>query len=199
MKKMELKRMLRPSSTATAAVISWLKASGVQRADIQDDGEWLNFVATIAQAESMMDTKFALYQNDNKKTLIKTRTLHYSLPKELLRYIDMIQPTTRFAQIKPERNQIYDKQVVGAVGAALNVTACNSTITPTCLRDLYNIKGFTPSSDPEESGFIGVSGFLEQYAQFGDLAQWIPEFAPWAVGGNFSWTSINGMLLSFGA
>jgi tripeptidyl-peptidase-1 len=102
----------------------------------------------------------------------------------------MVQPTTRFAQIKPGRSQIIDKQILGATGNGLNVTACNATITPTCLRDLYNIKGFTP--DKNRGGFIGVSGFLEQYAQYDDLAKWIPEYAPWAAGANFTWTSIHG-------
>ncbi|KAF2416441.1 tripeptidyl-peptidase-like protein [Tothia fuscella] len=197
MKKAELKRMLRPASTATSAVIIWLKVSGINDADIREDGEWISFIASIGQAEGMLHTNFSLYQNANRKSLTKIRTLHYSLPKELWSVIDMISPTTRFAQIKPERSQIYDSKIVGATGSGLNVTACNSTITPTCLRELYNIKGFTP--DPETGGFIGISGFLEQYAQFGDLAQWIPEFAPWAAGGNFTWTSINGGKLLQGA
>jgi tripeptidyl-peptidase-1 len=191
MKRNELKTLLRPSSAATTAVVDWLKESGVHAADIQDDGEWINFVTTIGQVEVMLDTKFNLYQNVNKLSLKKIRTLHYSLPKVLLEYVDMVQPTTRFAQIKPERSQIIDKEIIGPVGTGLNATACNVSITPTCLRELYNIKGFTP--DPEEGGFIGVSGFLEQYAQYGDLAQWVPEYAPWAAGANFSWTSINGV------
>jgi tripeptidyl-peptidase I len=187
----ELKDLIRPTALATETVTSWLKESGVKAEDIQDDGEWVNFGATIGQAEAMLQTKFNLYQNLNKMSLTKIRTLHYSLPKELFQYIDVVQPTTRFAQIKPERSQILDKTVLGNVGTALNSTTCNSTITPTCLRELYNIKDFTP--DPEDGGFIGISGFLEQYAQFGDLEKWIPEFAPWAKGANFTWTSINGL------
>jgi tripeptidyl-peptidase-1 len=143
----------------------------------------------------MLNTKFNFYQNKNKKNVIKIRTLEYSLPKELFQHIDLVQPTTRFAQIKAEASQIHDLQILGSVSSnpAPVAVDCNITITPTCLRDLYNIKGFTP--DPKKGGFLGISGFLEQYAQYGDLQQWIPDYAPWAAGANFTWTSVNGMFL----
>lgn len=189
----ELKALLRPSNEASRAVINWLKASGVQDADIEDDGEWIKFAADINQVEAMLDTKFNLYQSIVKPSISKIRTLQYSLPQELLQYIDLVTPTTRFAQIKPQGNEVHDKEIIGdiaTIASAVNDTACNVTITPTCLRDLYNIKGFTPN--PKQCGFIGVSGFLEQYAQYGDLAQWQPTYAPWATEANFTWTSING-------
>jgi tripeptidyl-peptidase-1 len=190
MKRDELKALLRPSSTATISVIDWLKEGGVQETDIQDDGQWIKFVATICQAEALLDTKFSLFQHTNRKTLSKIRTLKYSLPKELMQYIDMVQPTTRFAQIRPERSQIIDEVILDSAGTELNDTRCNNTVNPTCLRELYKITGFTP--DAKAGGRIGISGFLEQYAQYGDLAKWIPDYAPWAAGANFSWTSING-------
>lgn len=178
-------------------VSEWLRQSGVKAADINIDGEWVNFVATIEQADEMLNTKFHFYQNQKRKSVIKIRTLEYSLPQELFQHIDLIQPTTRFAQIKPEGSAIHDKQSLGSAKSVPSPAAlavdCNITITPTCLRDMYNIKGFTP--DPKKGGFIGISGFLEEYAQYGDLAQWIPDYAPWAAGANFTWTSVDGQFL----
>lgn len=190
----ELNVLVRPTTAAVSQVSAWLRESGVQAADINIDGEWVNFIATIGQAEIMLNTSFHFYQNQNRKSVIKIRTLKYSLPGELFEYIDLVQPTTRFAQIKPEGSAIHDHKVLGSATSVPPpvVVDCNITITPTCLRDLYNIKGFTP--DPKKGGFIGVSGFLEQYAQYGDLQQWIPDYAPWAVGANFTWTSVNGQL-----
>lgn len=193
----ELKALSRPTAIAVKKVSEWLRQSGVNAADINVDGEWVNFVATIEQADAMLNTKFYFYRNQNRKNVIKIRTLEYSLPQELFEHIDLVQPTTRFAQIKPEGNAIHDKQSLGNAKSvpppAAVAVDCNITITPTCLRDLYSIKGFTP--DPKKGGFIGVSGFLEEYAQYGDLAQWIPDYAPWAAGANFTWTSINGKFL----
>jgi tripeptidyl-peptidase-1 len=190
----QLNALVQPTTAAITEVSFWLRESGVDAADIKIHGEWVNFVTTIAQAEAMLNTKFHSYQNQNKKSVIKIRTLEYSIPEELFQYVDLVQPTTRFAQIKAEASTLHDYRVLGSVGSVAPsvVVDCNLTITPTCLRDLYNINGFTP--DPKKGGFIGISGFLEEYAQFGDLQQWIPDYAPWAAGANFTWTSVNGEL-----
>ena len=62
LKREELKDILRPSPGATSAVIEWLQTAGIY--DIEENGEWINFVATTAQAESLLDTKFATYRHE---------------------------------------------------------------------------------------------------------------------------------------
>ena len=62
MKREELKDMLRPSAEATEAVKEWLEDAGV--AGVEDDGEWMNFVATTSQAEELLDTQFAVYRHE---------------------------------------------------------------------------------------------------------------------------------------
>lgn len=195
MKRDELKAMLRPEAKATDSIVSWLEASGINGDDIEDDGEWINFVATVSQAEKMMDTKFNVYRSEIRKNIQKVRTLQYSIPTELHEYINMIQPTTRFAQIRPERSQVLDKEVLGhkSLVAAANVSnACNSSITTQCLKDLYKIEGYTPKANKT---FLGVSGFLEEYARYDDLASFVDEYAPFAKGKSFSFGAINGSTL----
>lgn len=167
-------------------------ASGVESRDVVDDGEWIHFTANVSRAEEMMGTKFHTFRSPIR-SVERTRTLHYSVPAELRWYIDMIQPTTRFGQMRPERSQVLDKHIIGTVGTGLNATACNASITPECLISLYNINGFKP--DPSKDGFIGVNGFLEEYARYDDLAAFEKEYATCAVGQNFTWTSVNGGLL----
>lgn len=192
LKRDELKAMLRPAPEATEAVLQWLKQSNVAQSDVVDDGEWINFFATVSQAEKMMDTTFNIYRSKQKK-LDKVRTLHYSVPEELHQYIDMIQPTTRFGQIRPERSMVLDYQVIGqATGTPLNVTSCNATITPDCLKALYKVQGFRG----DKLGFIGINGFLEEYARFDDLQTFEAEYAPYMNNETFTWTSINGGLLN---
>ncbi|KAF2488512.1 tripeptidyl-peptidase-like protein [Lophium mytilinum] len=193
LKRDELKDMLRPSPEATVAVIEWLRDSNVRSEDIEEDGEWINFVASVSTAEKMMDAKFTTYRSLTRSTVKKTRTLQYSVPKELHSFIDMIQPTTRFGQIRANRYQYLSKEIIGAAGTGLNVTQCNTTVTPACLRDLY--KFGTYKIDPKAGSKLGVNGFLEEYALFADLAQFNAEYAPWAVGSNFTWTSVHGGVL----
>lgn len=82
----------------------------------------------------------------------------------------MIQPTTRFGQVRPQSLQIdhvfEQGEVAGFAQEAakiptqqLNVTSCNTTITPECLRALYKV-GET-QANPNAPGFFAVNGFLE--------------------------------------
>lgn len=190
LKRDELKAMLRPAAEATESIISWLENSGIPEADIEDDGEWINFIATVSQAELMMDTEFSIYRSTVRENVKKIRTLQYSVPQELHQYIDMIQPTTRFGQLRPAISSVLDKEILGAVGTVKAVNAsCNSTITPACLKQLYNLNGFTATNNT----LLGINGFLEEYARFADLEDFLSLYAPWAVGANFTWTSIDGM------
>lgn len=193
LKRAELKALIKPREESTAAVLDWLKSSGIPEEDIENDGEWINFIAPVSRAEKMMDTTFKTYQSLVRKEMKRIRTLHYSIPMELREHIDMIQPTTRFGQIKPEFSQIMkeagDTEVHMAT-AAVNQT-CNNFITPQCLKDLYNFADY--KADPKACTRLGVTGYLEQYARFKDLTQFLKSYAPWATGTNFTWTSVNGM------
>lgn len=45
--------------------------------------------------------------------------------------------------------------------------SCNKTITISCLQQLYNAVGYEPSANNGNS--IGVTGYLEQFANIADL------------------------------
>jgi tripeptidyl-peptidase-1 len=176
----ELKRMLQPSSDASEAILGWLETQGVHSADIEDDGDWINFYVPAVEAERILDTKFYYYSNSKseKQTI---RTLHYSVPKSLHRYIHMIQPTTRFGQMKAERSTIYEHFEMGPQrgpggyhGGGLNATFCNTTITPQCIKALYNYDNFRASA--HNGNKIGVCGYLKEIAKFKDFNQFVGTF-----------------------
>lgn len=50
----ELKRLVAPSKQASDSVLEWLSASGIAEADIEDDGDFINFVTSAANANAMM-------------------------------------------------------------------------------------------------------------------------------------------------
>lgn len=51
-------------------------------------------------------------------------------------------------------------------GTATAPASCNSIVTPTCLIDLYAIPT-TPAT--QKSNVLGVSGFIDQFANEADL------------------------------
>lgn len=146
----ELKAMLRPKPDATAAILSWLTVQGVSPKDIKDKGDWINFCVSASEAERILDTKF-YYYSDAVRRVKEIRTLHYSVPQILHKYIHMIQPTTRFGHIHPQHSSLYEHSFTGSAsdavdyryhGSGLNATFCNSTITPQCIKDLYGLTGY---------------------------------------------------------
>jgi hypothetical protein len=56
-------------------------------------GEWLAVEATLEQAESLLRTKFRIYQNLKYRLPGKLRTWQYSIPATLYDYTQMIQQT----------------------------------------------------------------------------------------------------------
>lgn len=107
MKRDELKAMLRPSLDATNAIIGWLEAEGVPAANIEDNGDWINFSVSTIEAERILRTQF-YYYSSSVNDVKKIRTLQYSVPQKLHQYIQMIQPTTRFGQMQAERSTVMD-------------------------------------------------------------------------------------------
>lgn len=82
----------------------------------------------------------------------------------------MIQPTTRFGQMRHQSSlilEILDKENIPAQlnfaaeipTKELDVKSCNMTVTPECLRALYKV-GDT-IADRESGAILGVGGFLE--------------------------------------
>jgi tripeptidyl-peptidase-1 len=199
----ELKRSLRPDSAASASVLGWLEAEGVSR--IEDDGDWINFIVPAKDAERIMDTKFYYFHSsmNNERHI---RTLQYSVPQTVRPFIQMIQPTIRFGQLKAQGTSVF--KVVDANesedyateyqlyhNGGLNATFCNTTITPDCLRALYNI-GDHKAFDGDNGNKLGINGFLKEYAKYDDLAQFLKTYAPQQnpQRNNFTYTLINGGL-----
>lgn len=194
MKREQMKAFLRPSRYTSQAVLGWLHSEGISESAIEDDGEWISFKVTIGEAERMLSTHFYYFYNKNAD-IRRIRTLQYSIPLALHGYVQMIQPTTCFGQFRPQMSM-----VLGVVNAesdfhptGYNTTFCNTTITPDCLRGLYHMDRFLAA--PEPSNSLGISGYLDQYAQSAELQKFVYEYAPWAYQmAKFNVVSINGGL-----
>lgn len=184
---------LAPSDSSIEAVKTWLAANGIENVSSQYDS--ITFPATVSEAEKLLHAKYQTFENQlTGKSVI--RTLEYSLPNSIIKQVALVQPTTMFgfnamAKIvhnpRPFEEVSFISSKEAITGQDVNV-ACNASITIDCLANLYGFRGYTPAG----KGKIGVSGFLEQAAQYDDLTQFLQAYKPEAAAANFSVVSING-------
>lgn len=162
----EVASMMKPRDASTAAVLNWLSESGIPNLRVEDEGEWISFRITVDDAESLLDTSFAVYTYLDTG-IKKIRALKYSVPEEVATHITMIAPIVRFGHIKSQWNSVFKVVNAPPRGVAaraanvptldLNVSECNVSITPECLRALYKIGDY--QADPSGTSLLGVAGF----------------------------------------
>ncbi|KAI0252053.1 hypothetical protein BJV78DRAFT_1154023 [Lactifluus subvellereus] len=110
---------------------------------------------------------------------VLVRTTEYSLPAYLDEHIELIQPTTAFNRAKRQRttsafswSQIPlllspdAKITVPDYGVTVDAS-CNTTITVSCLKQLYNAVNYVPCKTNKNA--IAITGYLEEFANFDDL------------------------------
>lgn len=134
---------------------------------------------------------------------VLVRTTQYSLPHHLDGHIELIQPTTVFNRAKAQRttHHFMGLDTASSQPSGANITipgygvtvdiSCNSTITVSCLKQLYNAVDYTPKAS--DKNMIGITGYLEQFANFADLQSFYEDQVPAAVNTSFDVVLINGL------
>ena len=163
---------MKPHPDTTESVRTWIESHGVDITSVTTNsaGDWLTLRLPLSKVESMLDAKYYLFKHKRSDEQI-VRTLSYSLPLELHEHIDLIQPTTMFDNMRKMHatfhvNEALDEDegpggfVTGPNGQNIDAS-CNTTITPTCLMQLYRTEGYVPQA-ADKGNQIGVNGFLEQ-------------------------------------
>lgn len=59
----ELRYLVSPTGESIAAVLGWLRTAGVDEKNIEKDGEWINFKATVSKASELLGTEFGVYRH----------------------------------------------------------------------------------------------------------------------------------------
>ncbi|KAG6850641.1 hypothetical protein H0H93_010833 [Arthromyces matolae] len=199
--KQEVEAIVAPHQDSVSTVNDWLISHGVQQQDINRSsaGDWLTITLPVHLVEKMLDTKYYVWKHSDGDSIV--RTTSYSLPEHLDGHIDVIQPTTMFGRPRGMRSTIIwseeakalpsEKNLAPIVNAATGTlvdASCNTTITVKCLQQLYNAVGLTSSA---HGNSIGITGYLEEFANFQDLRSFYTEQVPRAVNSSFSVISIN--------
>jgi tripeptidyl-peptidase-1 len=183
--------MLQPSAESAESIRQWLESAGIS--DIEQDADWMTFYTNVETANELLAANFQFYVS-SVKHVERLRTLEYSVPDALMSHINMIQPTTRFGQIRAQRTTLRsesrEKDEAFVANAMSATPDCNSVITPKCLKDVYSIGDY--KADPKSGSKAGFASYLEQYASYSDLALFEKNIATEAKGQNFSVVQYNG-------
>ena len=122
----------------------------------------------------MLGAKYNVYRHGPSGDEV-IRTLSYSLPQELHSHIDVVAPTTYFGTLRSMRSTSFiqprpDSDAGASIAPISDATvpaSCRTTITPTCLRDLYNTSTYVPAATNVNK--LGVAGYLGEFANTADL------------------------------
>lgn len=151
---------MQPSAATVSAFNAFAKANDIKTTQVSPNGEWLSISTTVGQANKLFGASFDNFAHPDLAEPI-VRTLSVSLPSELAGHVDVVHPTTSFeepnARLTPIRMTV-DKRAIPA--------ACNSTITPTCLQDIY---GIPATAATQKSNTLAVTAYQQQFAQNVDL------------------------------
>ncbi|KAH9899475.1 tripeptidyl peptidase A [Cubamyces lactineus] len=206
--KEEVESLIAPEPESIHLVNEWLAAHGLYEDSLSRSpaNDWVFIKVPVSLAEEMLKTEYHVWTHDASGDAV-VRTTAYSIPEHLDNHVELIQPTTMFARMKSLKTtfRINDAQekaaaipadappisVPSASGGHVDAS-CNQTITITCLQQLYNAVGFEPSK--KNGNKIGITGYLEQFANKQDLQSFYADQRPDALGSSFDTILINGGL-----
>ena len=181
--------LTKPTDGAVDAVVKWLNETKHHAYTVS--GDVVKVRMSVFEAERLLDTEYAVFRHEDSHTVV--RTLEYSVPHHIRCHVAMIQPTTMFGLRTMDRGLHGLPVPFQDAGVRINETGSpllcdNKTVTLGCLKDLYVFGNYTPKGRTS----LGISGFLEQYAQYSDFTKFMTRFKPSAATANFSVASVNG-------
>ena len=160
------------SSESVSAATGWLKDNGITKYAVK--GSFIDFAADIKTINSMMDASYQYYTSESGAT--KLRTLSYSFPESLVDHITLVDPGANFGSaraVEPRTSTSTTKSDADVSAASSLAAACSTIITPSCIKQLYNIGDYKPSAKSGSSAgygsFAGQSTISDDVFQFEKL------------------------------
>ncbi|RDB19145.1 Tripeptidyl-peptidase sed3 [Hypsizygus marmoreus] len=202
--KAEVEDLVAPHPESVNVIEEWLAAHGLGSTDLARSPakDWVTINIPVHLAEKMLDTKYHVWKHiESGAHLI--RTTSYSLPENVHAHVDVIQPTTMFALWKGLKTSLHYEDHTEEIAVAKSLPkinlasgvsvdpACNVSITINCLQQLYNIH-YVPKATKKNK--IGITGYLEQFANIQDLQSFYADQRPDALNSTFEFISVKGGL-----
>ncbi|ERS94904.1 hypothetical protein HMPREF1624_08802 [Sporothrix schenckii ATCC 58251] len=179
-----------PSADAVSAVTSWLESSGVVKSYVVRDG-YVDLATDVAGANKLFGADYQYYTPPSTAsttaaaTSTKLRTLSYSVPDDIAAHVALVDPGNYFGGARPFAPRLGDMQFgkravatpdkvknprKGATKTTIDA-ACQTSITPACLKQLYQVGDY--AADASSGSRIGFGSFLGQSALYEDLADYL--------------------------
>ncbi|KAI0355318.1 tripeptidyl peptidase A [Trametes cingulata] len=204
--KEEVESLVAPEAESIHLVNEWLASHGIYEDNLSRSPakDWVLVKVPVNLAEEMLKTEYHVWTHDASGDSV-VRTTAYSIPEHLDDHVELIQPTTMFSRMKNLKtsfriNDVEEKvAAVAADAPPISIpsasgghvdASCNQTITITCLLQLYNAVGFKASA--KNGNQIGITGYLEQFANIQDLQLFYADQRPEALNSSFKTILING-------
>ena len=188
-----------------AAVAEWLLETGISsdRIETEPSQLWISVNTTVAEAESLLKTKYLVYHHQAMGHSFVACEESYSLPRVLSEeHVDLVMPTLHFnapAHVVAEsglrrRGEIaegedksysgamtFQEPLPGPVAATGDddLSNCASVMTPPCLRALY---GYTEAPAVVEDNSFAVIEFSPLTYLTTDMDLLLGQIAPALVG-----------------
>ncbi|KAF8912397.1 peptidase S8/S53 domain-containing protein [Mucidula mucida] len=186
--KAQVDALAAPHADSVAAVEAWLAHHGVASESVALREAWMVARVTVAQAESMLDTTYAVFHHSESASSV-LRTMRYSLPAELDAHIDVMAPTTHFGTVRSMKKEKFE--AVGELGSVVDIGKlnCETNVTVSCLRDLYRTKDYVPAA---ADNVLGVVGYVDEWANYVDLEDFLSVFRPDEAQSSFETVLVHG-------
>lgn len=173
-----------PSADAVQAVTSWLESSGVVQG-YAVRGAFVDLATDVTGANTLFGANYQYYTPPStaSSTSTKLRTLAYSVPDEIAEHIALVDPGNYFGAVRSfaprlgdlkfaERAAPTPAKAPPAKGTTTTIdAACQTSITPACLKQLYQVGDY--AADAKSGSRIGFGSFLNQSALYADLADYL--------------------------
>ena len=194
---------VQPSNNTIDSVKAWLENNGVP-IEFSPNRDWIiTPKLPLPLVEQLLQTSYHIYR---KQKLELVRTENWSLPLHLHSFIDIIQPTTSFSQMKPLAisSQSRRKSNQSSTQPSLNDAAedipngidilpgidlsnppsdltaemaCNtSAVTPICLRTLYGTLNY--KTQVPEKNSMALTNYWGEFNNRSDINQYLHLYRP---------------------
>ncbi len=208
----EVSSYLQPHKRTVDEVELWLRQAGVEidesLAKRSASMDTFSVNVPVWKARELLNADLGVYQHKRTGTLA-VRSPTYSVPEHVADHLDYVGPLTLFTEPRAHSNDVanikvliedeeeHDFRSAAAKKGKLDngqPAACNtSVVTSECLRTFYKTIDYVPQAANKFK--LGISGFLEQFANFADFSGFLQQQRPDAAKSyNFTVQSINGGL-----
>ena len=181
----------KPSDDTVEAVRQWLVNHGIAPSRILHSGnkQWVGFDATREEAESLLQTEYHEY-HDAHTGNVQAACEEYSVPAHIREHIDYITPGIKLLAPSGrgyKREEIVKRGVMhnapgnikvdipAANPNATDLSSCDVTITPACIRALYSIP--ERKTPPQKGNSMGIFESQNQYYYQPDLDSFFSNYA----------------------